>query len=75
MKKNSSVNLIIFGILSVAIYGALFTFIGQLNTYLFRSRTVLGAFIVVVTAIIFSLIHGSFAHQVLEKLGITELKK
>ena len=75
MKKSSSVNLIVFGILSVAIYGALFTFIGQLDTYLFRSRTVLGAFIVVVTAIIFSLIHGSFAHQVLEKLGITELKK
>jgi hypothetical protein len=30
---------------------------------------------VIVTAIIFSLIHGSFAHEVLEKLGITELKK
>lgn len=75
MKKNSSVNLIIFGTLSVAIYGALFSFMGQLNTHLFRSRTVLGAVTIVLIAIIFSVIYGKFAHEVLEKLGIRELKK
>ena len=75
MKKNSSVNLIIFGILSMAVYFALFAFIGELNTHLFRSRTVLGAATIVVIAIVFSAIYGRFAYEVLEKLGIMELRK
>jgi hypothetical protein len=61
VKKNSSVKLIVFGILSVAMYGALFSFMGQLNTHLFRSGTVLGAVTIVLIAIIVAAIYGKFA--------------
>lgn len=61
--------LLVSGTLTVGLYGAFFSYIDPLFV-LFSSQTVIGAVAVIVTATIFSFIHGAFARYLLEALGI-----
>ena len=66
--------LIGLGAASIALYAIFFAFIDDLSALL-TSGSIGGAVLVIGLALTFSLVHGSFAHALLEILGIRELKK
>ncbi|MGB9802799.1 MAG: hypothetical protein ACPLRU_07790 [Desulfofundulus sp.] len=66
--------LLIFGIISLAAY-CLVLFNEQAVIRYFSSGGVLPAAVTLLTAVAFSLIHGSFANYLLEMLGIRPVKK
>jgi len=59
---------ILFGAVSIALY--LLVFLNQDTITEYFSRGGFYAVVVVLTAIVFSLIHGTFANYVLELIGI-----
>jgi fatty acid desaturase len=59
---------LVFALGSVALYGAFFTMIGPLSA-LYTAQTEIAAAAVVGSALVFSLIHGTFAKYLLDVLG------
>lgn len=72
-KKKPYGKLLIAGILSVALYVLLLTKQGLVNDYF--SRGGLYAFLPIITAFIFSIVHGSFTGSFWTTLGIEAAKK
>jgi hypothetical protein len=72
--SSAVLGLIGFGVASVALYATFFIFIDPLSSLL-TSGSIGGAMLVIGLALTFSLVHGSFAHALLEVIGIRELKK
>lgn len=64
---------IIWGLISLALYLALFLNQETVTYYFTRGGSF--AIVVVLTPIVFSFIHGAFANYLLEALGIQPLKK
>ena len=72
-KKKPYGKLLIAGILSVALYVLLLTKQGLVNDYF--SRGGLYAFLPIITAFIFSIVHGSFTGNFWTILGIEAAKR
>ena len=69
-----AVKLLFWTILTGALYGGFFLFIDRIWG-VFISGTLLGGICVVVTALLFSFIHGSFASNLLDFVGLKALQK
>lgn len=67
------VGFVVFALASAGMYGIFFSSLDQLLPVL-TAGTLAGAGAVVVLALAFSLVYGSFANYLLELLGIRELK-
>ena len=67
------VKLVATGTLTVILYSAFFASIDSLSD-LFTSGTVYGAVAVIVTASVFSVVHGAFARYLLEAVGFRAMK-
>jgi len=65
---------IIWGIITVAAYLAVFLNVDTVMGYLTRGGGVF-AVIVLVTALFFSFVHGAFANYLIESLGLKPLTK
>ena len=64
----------LFTVLTVILYGGFFLFIDPIFGFL-TSATWLAGFGIVVIALIFSFVHGSFASHLLDAVGLKALKK
>jgi hypothetical protein len=68
------VKLLFWTILTGALYGGFFLFIDRIWG-VFTSGTIYGGIAVVITALVFSFIHGSFASNLLDFVGLKALQK
>lgn len=69
MKKRTRTKALVFGAFSITLYTAVFTYSDTIMTYFTKGG--LYAVLPVVTALLFSYIHGSFASNIWTVLGIT----
>ena len=69
-----AVKTLFWAILTGALYGGFFFFIDHIWG-VFTSGTFLGGIAVVVTALVFSFVHGSFASNLLDFIGLKALQK
>lgn len=71
--KPEALKLAISAALTVTLYGTFFALFDALST-LYTSQTFTGSVAVLATAMIFSAIHGTFAHYLLKALGFHTIK-
>jgi uncharacterized membrane protein HdeD (DUF308 family) len=72
-KRKAKVNSLLFGILSVALYAAVFSYADELISYIAKGGV--RAVIPVAMVFVFSWVHGTFASNVWTALGIEAAKK
>lgn len=71
--RNSIIKAVLWGIVSAILYLVLFSNQQQVTDYFTRGGTF--AIAVLVTALLFSIVHGTFANYLIESLGIKAVKK
>ena len=72
--SQDAVKTLFWAILTGALYGGFFFFIDHIKE-VFTSGTYFGGIAVVITALLFSFVHGAFASNLLDFIGLKALQK